>query len=61
MSRDSILVPLDGSELARSILHAYGPELWPCDTQALTGGYRDPDSPPPGPHLPPPEPPTLGR
>jgi hypothetical protein len=47
-----------GSHVGRSLLHAYGPELWPTDTQALTGGYRDSEPPRPGPHLPPPEPPA---
>jgi hypothetical protein len=48
-----------GSHVGRTLLHAYGPELWPTDTQALTGGYRDPEPPRTGPDLPPPTPPGL--
>jgi hypothetical protein len=47
-----------GSQVGRSLLYAYGPELWPNDTQPLTGSHRDPDPPGPGPHHPP-EPPGL--
>lgn len=51
-----------GAEIGRSLLHAYGPELWPADMMVLPGGHRDhgPTAPHEGPDLKPPEPPSLG-
>jgi len=48
-----------GDRVGRSLLHCYGPEMWPTDLEPLTGGYRDTERPRPGPHLPPPDPPGL--
>lgn len=54
-----------GSDVGRSLLHCYGPELWPHEMDALPGGYRDwdpPDNGPQPPDAPPagPPPPGLG-
>lgn len=48
-----------GDRVGRSLLHCYGPEMWPTDIEPLTGGYRDTEAPRRGPHLPPPDPPGL--
>jgi DNA-binding Xre family transcriptional regulator len=46
-----------GTEVGRSLLPVYGPELWPADMEVLPGGYRDSGLAPPTSG---PEPPTIG-